>query len=91
LADRFVEATEMVRESTPYFEKMSNSVAAGIRKGWLEEIESAERSRLLDPAVMDIYAADIADTTEAADPGPSAASTDGVQWLPLALAIEEKQ
>jgi hypothetical protein len=94
ISDRFIQATEMSKETTVYYEKISSTVSAVLRRTWNEEIINAERHRLENPSLMDILGAQI-DDDQRPDQRPDEyrvqATGSGNKWLQLALAIEEKQ
>jgi hypothetical protein len=90
ISDRFIQATEMSKETTVYYEKISSTVSAVLRRTWNEEIINAERHRLENPSLMDILGAQI-DDDQRPDEYRVQATGSGNKWLQLALAIEEKQ
>jgi hypothetical protein len=91
LADRFIQATEMVQESKEYFQNISSTVSETLRMTWNQEIKAAEKKRLHDPSVMDILGAEQVKITAAPDHSRVRPSTAADEWLEFALAIEEKQ
>jgi hypothetical protein len=91
LSNRFIHATEMVRITQSYYEQMSNTVPAALRNEWNKEIVHAESHRLSNPSIMDVMGAK--DTNPDNNPVPSRDVPEGsaMQWLTLAIAIEERQ
>ena len=79
-----------------YLAELTNDADDLAIQQWTQEIESAEQTRLINAADMDIYSARVGHTTrEPTD--PPLASEETVpksateSWLELALLIEEKQ
>ena len=89
LCNRFVQASEMVRETILYYDQMTSMVAPTLKQKWEKEIVAAESQRLTKPSVMDIIGAQdihIRPTRSSADPDPK-----NTEWLDLALSMEERQ
>ena len=89
-------ATLNLEEADKYLAELTNDADDLAIQQWTKEIESAERTRLVNAADMDIYGARVGHTIrEPTD--PSSATGDAVPksatetWLELALLIEEKQ
>lgn len=83
----------MVRETSLYYDQMSSTVPRTLRIVWEAEITRAESQRVINPSVMDIIGARDTQINPSSDPIPiqsSRARTD-LQWLNLALSIEERQ
>ena len=83
----------MVRETSIYYDQMSSTVPRALKSTWEAEMTRAESQRVENPSVMNIIGA----WETRIDPSPdpiltqsSRAETD-VQWLNLALSIEERQ
>ena len=94
LSDRFLQARDMVKETSDYFVQMSETIPTHLRNTWLKQIEKAESCRKKDPSGMDILGADATDPLlqiPASAPVPGAASSQDEEWLLLALSIEERQ
>jgi hypothetical protein len=83
----------MVWETSLYYDQMSSTVPRALRNMWEVEITRAESQRVENPSVMDIIGAQETQIDPGPDPIPTQSSrtrTD-VQWLNLALSIEERQ
>lgn len=91
LADRFIQATEMVRDTTEYYDNMSAIVSESLRRQWNQEILNAEHNRLQDLPLMDILGAQEVEADDMPDPSRVRIPGSGNKWLQLALAVEEKQ
>ena len=90
------DATINLEEAAEYLAELTNDADELAIQQWTEEIERAERTRLVNAADMDIYGARVGQTTrEPTD--PSSGSVDAAPksatevWLELALLIEEQQ
>ncbi len=81
----------MVRDTTLYYDQMSSTVSRALRNMWEAEITRAESQQLRNPSVMDIIGAQ--EIHKARDPNPtqSGRTQTDLQWLDLALSIEERQ
>ena len=89
-------ATLNLEESAQYLVELTNDADDLAIQQWTQEIESAEQTRLLNPADMDIYGARVGHTTgEPTDPSSASAAAAPKSatelWLELALLIDEKQ
>ena len=89
-------ATLNLEEAEEYLAELTDDADDLAIQQWTQEIESAEQTRLVNAADMDISGARVGHTSrELTD--PSSASADMVPktatetWLELALLIEEKQ
>jgi len=93
LCNKFVHARDMVRETSLYYDQMSSTVPRALRIMWEAEVSRAESQRVKDPSVMDIIGARETRIDPSPDPIPSHSSRAGsdLQWLSLALSIEERQ
>jgi hypothetical protein len=89
-------ATLNLDEAGEYLAELTNDADDLALQQWTQEIESAEQTRLVNAADMDIYGARVGHTTREptdsssadADAAPKSATE---LWLELALLIEEKQ
>ena len=82
----------MVQLSAEYYDQMSSTVTASLRRKGGQDIKLAESQRLQDPSVMDILGARELDMSIGPDePGRPQPRATGPKWLQLALAIEEQQ
>ena len=98
LIRRYKEASENLEVAEQYHEKLTNGADPQALQSWLQEIEQAEKSRLVDPAVMDLYGARVGRRTgpvtdTATDPSAGEEETRSATelWLEMALMVEEKQ
>jgi len=94
----YKEASENLEVAEQYHEKLTNSVDPQALQCWLQEIEQAEQSRLVDPAMMDLYGVWVGRRTRPAtdmapDPlvGDEETRLPTELWLEMALMVEEKQ
>ena len=89
-------ATLNLEEADEYLAELTNNANDLAIQQWTKEIESAEWTRLVNAADMDIYGARVghmirepmALSSETGDAVPKSATET---WLELALLIEEKQ
>ena len=81
----------MVRETSEYFSKMSETIDQQLQTTWLRNIESAEKHRKVDLSGMDILGARDTRPSQPAIPVINTALRQDKEWLELALSIEEKQ
>ena len=89
-------ATLNLEEADEYLAELTNDADDLAIQQWTKEIESAERTRLVNAADMDIYGAQVGHTTREPTDLPSASEetvpkSATESWLELALLIEEKQ
>jgi hypothetical protein len=83
----------MVQETSLFYDQMSSTVPRALRNMWEVEITCTESQRVENPSAMDIIGA----RETQIDPGPDLIPTQSsrtltdVQWLNLALSIEEQQ
>jgi hypothetical protein len=95
LCRRHREASDTVRNAEQHVHELS--LAAGMQavSQWTSTIERAERTRLANLAVMDVYGSqgpeDSAEDTTLSHPAPMRPRLAGEIWLDFALLIEEKQ
>jgi hypothetical protein len=97
LCRRHKEAAENLEDAERYLDELTRVADPLAIQAWTEDIEHAEANRLVDPAVMDIYAARTLPGSAAPDNLP--APTDQLlvrksakqSWLEMALMIEERQ
>ena len=93
LCNKFVQARDMVQDTSLYYDQMSLMVPRSLKNMWEAEIAHTESQRVKNPLVMDIIGARETQIDPSLDPIPTescCARTD-VQWLNLALSIEEQQ
>ena len=93
LCNKFVQARDMVQETSLYYDQMSMTVPQTLKIKWEAKITQAESQQVENPSVMDIIGAQETRIDPIPDPIPTQstrAQTD-VQWLNLALSIEEQQ
>ena len=91
------EATENLEEAEKYLDQLTRVTDLLAIQAWIQEIEHAEATRLVDPAVMDIYGTCTMPGTAA--PADSMAPTPVHSprksltkvWLEMALMVEERQ
>ncbi len=83
----------MVRETSLYYDQMSSTVPRALKNMWEAEITRAESRRVKNPSVMDIIGARVTRVDPSPNPIPtqSSRSRTEMQWLDLALSIEERQ
>lgn len=82
----------MVQLTGVYYDQMSSTVLASLRRTWEHEIILAERERMRDPSVMDVLGARDTDPAGLKEgPDRSQPKGTGPKWLQLALVIEEQQ
>ena len=81
----------MVRETSDYYDQMSSTVAQALRDMWETEITLAESKRLRDPSVMDIIGVRKVQMNVQSDPTEVGRGRSDLQWLELALSMEERQ
>jgi len=94
LSRRHKEAAENLEEADKYLDQLTRAADPLAIQAWTQEIEHAEATRLVDPAVMDIYGARAMPGTAAPvdAPAPSTEGKSATQlWLELALVVEERQ
>lgn len=96
LIRRHKENQENLEASEKYFDQLTQAADTPAVQHWLEEIQTAEATRLENPAVMDIYGsrggAGNSSIAEPSAPGDdSAPATASELWLQMALMIEERQ
>lgn len=96
LCQQHKKATLNLEEADEYFAELTSDADDLAVKQWTQEIENAERTRLIDASVMDIYGARVGHTTRDAtdllSAGDDAVPRSAPElWLELALLIEEKQ
>jgi hypothetical protein len=93
LCRRHKEASETLLHAEQYFNELSQAADMQAVQHWTQQIERAERTRLANPSVMDIYGArgadENADTAIPSAPSRNRSASD--IWLEFALMIEEKQ
>jgi hypothetical protein len=87
LCNRFIQAIEMVQLTN----QMSTTVSASLRNKWETEIKTAESDRLSNPAGMDIMGAKETDPNPDPTPSRPDVGRSGLQWVALAISIEERQ
>jgi len=79
----------MVQETLNYYNQMTSMVAPALRQKWEKEIVVAESQRLTKPSVMDIIG------TQDIHIRPTSGSAEqpqkNMEWLDLALSMEERQ
>ena len=81
----------MVQLTKTYYNQMSTTVSASLKNKWETEIEAAESDRLSNPAGMDIMGAKEADPNPDPTPSRPDVGPSGLQWVALAISIEERQ
>lgn len=93
LCHRHGEASETLRDAEQYFDELSKAAGRQDVQNWTRQIEQAEKMRLANPKVMDLYGARGADENaeSATASAPSRARSASEIWLEFALMIEEKQ
>jgi hypothetical protein len=91
LAARYLQATEMSKNATDYFEKVSQGNTAALRNQWEEDMLHAEMNRLHNPAAMDILAASTKQTGGEESQAASADSSNIEQWIQQAIEVERVQ
>jgi len=94
LSRRHKDAAENLEEAEKYLDQLTRAADPLAIQAWTQEIEDAEATRLVDPAVMDIYGARAMPGTVAPAEAlaPSAEGKSAMQlWLELALVVEERQ
>ena len=93
LCRRHEEASETLRDAEQYFDELSEAADLQDVQNWTRQIERAERMRLSNPKVMDLYGARVANENadSATAPAPSQTRSASEIWLEFALMIEEKQ
>ena len=84
----------MVHTTSEYYTKFISTISTGALKKWTKGIKLAESKRLKDPRAMDVMRAH--QTKSNTDPGqslpdPNRSHELGIEWLTLALSIEERQ
>ena len=57
LCNKFVQARDMVGETSLYYDQMSSMVPWALKNMWEAEISRTESQRVKDPSVMDIIGA----------------------------------
>ncbi|KAF8166226.1 hypothetical protein BJ912DRAFT_863255 [Pholiota molesta] len=92
LCRRHEEACTTVRQTEKYFNDISNAAGKDAIAMWNTEILKAERERLEDPAVMDIYCARISGFNgNLSTPEPVTGDPTIKDWLEFSITVEEKQ
>ena len=91
LCNHFIQAIEMVQLTKTYYNQMSTTVSASLKNKWETEIEAAESDRLSNPAGMDIMGAKETDPNPDPTPSRPDVGRSGLQWVALAISIEERQ
>ena len=91
LCNRFVQATEMVQETTQYYDQMTSIVPPVLKQKWEKDIIAAENKRLKKPSVMDIIGAQDLQSKMQSGPNPIDRPQTTLKWLDLALSMEERQ
>lgn len=95
LCGRHKEASETFLHAHKYCTDLSQAAGVEVVQQWTSEIEKAERRRLENPAVMDLYgsraAEDNADTPVDTRSAPVQGRSATEIWIDFALMIEEKQ
>lgn len=81
----------MVQETTQYYEQMLSVVPQALQLKWEAEITLAESQRLSKPSAMDIIGVRHTQAVGRSDPSPVGSTGENVEWLDLALSIEERQ
>jgi hypothetical protein len=89
LCNRFIQAKEMVQETIRYYEELTSIVPPALAQKWEKEISVAEGKRLQKPEAMDIIGAQ--DIHIRPGPSPSDQPQNNMEWLDLALSMEERQ
>jgi hypothetical protein len=79
----------MVQDTIHYYDQMTSIVAPALKQKWEKEILAAESRRLGKPSVMDIIGAQ--DMNIRPSPIPAEPPRKDMEWLDLALAMEERQ
>jgi hypothetical protein len=89
LCNRFIQAREMVQETIYYYNEMTSIVPPTLKQKWEGEIQKAESLRLEKPAAMDIIGAQ--DIHIRAGPSSAESEQKNMEWLDLAVSMEERQ
>ena len=91
------EAAENLEKAEEYLDQLTRVADPLAIQAWTQEIEHAEATRLVDPAVMDIYGARAKPGTVAPEdstaptPVHSPRKSPTKVWLEMALMVEERQ
>ena len=91
LCDRLRQAKDMVQKTSDYYNQMSATIPASLKNKWEKDIKSAEARRLQDPSAMDIIGTQNFDVIPGQAPDQVGQPRVSLQWLVLALSIEERQ
>lgn len=92
LCSRHDEACTTVAQAETYFDEVSRASGQHAVAMWTTEIVKAERERLKDPTVMDIYCARISGFNgNLSKPEPVTGDPTVKEWLEFAITVEEKQ
>lgn len=89
LCKRYIQANEMVQDTIHYYDQMSSIVAPALKQQWEKEIVGAESQRLKNPSVMDIIGAH--EIHFQSGPTSGEQPQKNMEWLDLALSMEERQ
>ena len=89
LCNLFVQASEMVQETTHYYGQMTSMVSPALINKWEQDIVTAESQWLTMPSVMDIIGTQEIEMNS--DPSSAETHPKHIRWLDLALSIEEWQ
>lgn len=79
----------MVRDTVHYYDQMTSIVGPALKQKWEKEMLVAESQRLEKPSVMDIIGAQ--DIQIRSGPPSAEQPQRNMEWLDLALAMEERQ
>jgi hypothetical protein len=96
LCRQYKNATLNLDQAGEYLAELTNDADDLAIQQWTQEIESAEQTRLVNAADMDIYGARVGHTAreplDTSSAGAATAPKSATElWLELALLIEEKQ
>ena len=91
------EAAKNLEEAEKYLDQLTRVADPLAIQAWTQEIEHAEATRLVDPAVMDIYGTRAKPGTAAPEDSTAPTPVHSPQkspmkvWLEMALMVEERQ
>jgi hypothetical protein len=91
ICERYLNARKMSETADDYYISFTHQVAPADVMEWEEQIKDAEKRRIKDRTVMDIIGATKPDSERMQTVDVESSGGPIVEWIQLAIIIEEKQ